>query len=407
MPQQIVVFAQFIVFGSRRYHGYLHTVVFCSTFKDVKIWQKPFIVNPMEELRRQFPVLHNQIYVNTPVFGPMYEGLYDWRKQRDNDILLHATELEKKRGHLLNDTRKTISNFFDCKEENVALINNFSTGMNFLLEGLPKSSKILVLEKDYASVNWPFERREFQMNYATIDENTEENIADIIDKEKITVFAFAMVHWQNGIKIDLDFIKQLKSKYPDLLIIADGTQFVGTQEFSFENSGIDVLAASGYKWLLGGYGNGFMLFSDFVEQVVSIKSIGDNTASVTLKFEGTIPFAKYFEPGHLSGHSFGSLQFSLNFLREIGMSKITAQNLKLSQKAKQVFEGMNLLEPKVTPRKSHSTIYNIKGDDALFQHLMSAGVMCAKRGNGIRFGFHFYNTEEEIDQIVEIIKAGQ
>jgi len=357
----------------------------------------------MEKIRNQFPILRQYIYANTPVFGPMYENLVDWRQERDLDLLIHATELPKKRGHLLEETRTTIGEFFNCKREHVALINNFSTGMNFLLEGVKTSSKILVLEKDYASVNWPFERREFEMHYAAIDENVEDTIAQILEKEQIDVLAFAMVNWQNGIKIDLDFIKQLKSKYPNLLIIADGTQFVGTEEFSFENSGIDVLAASGYKWLLGGYGNGFMLFSDFAEQRVAVKSIGDNTASVTLKTEGAIPFAKYFEPGHLPGHSFGSLQFSLNFLQKIGMAEITQQNKVLSEKAMAVFSGMNLLETKILKRKSHSTIFNIKGDDGLFQYLMDNGVMCAKRGNGIRFGFHFYNTIDEIAKIAKLI----
>ncbi|TMM56284.1 aminotransferase class V-fold PLP-dependent enzyme [Maribacter algarum] len=358
----------------------------------------------MENIRKQFPILGQYIYVNTPVLGPMYDDLLDWRQERDLDVLIHATEMPKKRGHLLEETRTTISEVFECKQENVALINNFSTGMNFLLEGLSESSKVLVLENDYASVNWPFERREFEMHYAVIDENVEDTIAEIIEKEQINVMAFAIVHWQNGIKIDLEFIKQLKSKYPDLLIIADGTQFMGTQEFNFENSGIDVLGTSGYKWMLGGYGNGFMLFSDFAEQRIVVKSIGDNTASVTIKQEGAIPFAKYFEPGHLSGHSFGSLQFSLNFFQEIGMSAITTQNQVLSEKAMSVFRDMSLLETKVTKRKSHSTIFNIKGDDALFQYLIDNGVMCAKRGNGIRFGFHFYNTIDEITQIAELIE---
>jgi len=326
-------------------------------------------------------------------------------QERDLDLLIHATELTKKRGHLLSETRTTIGEFFDCKKESVALINNFSTGMNFLLEGLPETSKVLVLEKDYASVNWPFERRKFDMQYAAFDENVEDTIAQILEKQQIDVLAFAIVHWQTGIKIDLEFIKQLKSKYPDLLIIADGTQFMGSQEFSFKNSGIDVLATSGYKWLLGGYGNGFMLFGDNVEERIAVKSVGDNTASVTLKQEGVIPFAKYFEPGHLSGHNFGSLNFSLNFLQKIGMPAISAQNKILGDKAMQVFEDMKLLETKVTKRKSHSSIFNIKGDDALFQHLMDNGVLCAKRGNGIRFGFHFYNTQNEIDEIAKLIKA--
>jgi len=358
----------------------------------------------MENIRKQFPILRQYIYANTPVFGPMYEDLMDWRQERDLDLLIHATEMPKKRGHILADTRTTIAKMFNCNLSNVALINNFSTGMNFLLEGLDKSSKILVLESDYPSVNLPFERRRFKMFYAKIDENVEANITEILEAQSIDVLAFAAVNWQNGIKVDFEFIKQLKLKYPNLLIITDATQFIGTQEFSFEDSGIDVLATSGYKWLLGGYGNGFMLFSDFATEKIAVKSIGDNTGTAKITKQSKVAFAKYFEPGHLSDHSFGSLLFSLNFLHKVGLSRIATQINSLSKKAMNVFGAMDLLEPSVVNRKSHSTIFNIKGDHDLFIYLTENGVMCAQRGNGIRLGFHFYNTKEEIDQIAKLIK---
>ena len=47
-----------------------------------------------------------------------------------------------------------------------------------------------------------------------------------------------------------------------MLIIADATQFCGTAPFNFNESAIDILGGSGYKWLLGGYGNGYILFKD-------------------------------------------------------------------------------------------------------------------------------------------------
>ncbi|MFT6797588.1 MAG: cysteine desulfurase/selenocysteine lyase, partial [Maribacter sp.] len=56
-------------------------------------------------------------------------------------------------------------------------------------------------------------------------------------------------------------------------------------------------------------------------------------------------------------------------------------------------------------REAHSTIFNIKGDTALFKKLLENDVLCAQRGNGIRLGFHFYNTLNEIDEIVRIVKT--
>ena len=68
-----------------------------------------------------------------------------------------------------------------------------------------------------------------------------------------------IVQYINGFLIDINFLKKLKKKCPQLLIIADGTQFCGTKDLNFEKSPFDVLISSGYKWLYSGYGNGFIL----------------------------------------------------------------------------------------------------------------------------------------------------
>ena len=88
------------------------------------------------------------------------------------------------------------------------------------------------------------------------------------------------------------------------------------------------------------------------------------------------------------------------------MSTIATQNKILSEKAMKVFGAMNLLETRVTKRKSHSTIFNIKGGDNLLNKLTQNNVLCAQRGNGIRLSFHFYNTQNEIDEVVKILKTG-
>lgn len=361
----------------------------------------------MEKVRKEFPALRNQIYVNTPVFGPLYDSLLDWRQEHDLDFLLKASDMRDKSLKIISDTRTTVGEFFNCKRENVALINNFSTGLNMLLEGLDTKEKVLLLVNDYPSVDWPFTSRGFPISYIKINEHLEQRIRNAVIKENISILALSVVQWQNGLKIDLEFLKDLKKEHPNLLIIADGTQFVGTTDFDFEDSGIDVLGASAYKWLLAGYGNGFMLFKDEVKERCSLKTIGFNAANARPELHNDIRFARRFEAGHLSCLNFGSLKFSLDFLSRIGKDKIELQNKKLIEKAKQEFTQLGLLQDSVVNKKGHSTIFNIKADDAIFQLLNDNDVICAQRGDGIRFGFHFYNTENDIDAIVRILKTQQ
>ena len=361
----------------------------------------------MEKIRKEFPVLRKGIYANTAVYGLLYESLLDWRQEHDLDFLIYGSDMRSKTLKVLSDTRKAVGEFFNCKLENVSLINNFSTGLNLLLEGLHPKKKILLIEDDYPSLNWAFENRNFEIRYVQMVANIEERIQEVIEKEHIDVLAFSLVQWLDGFFIDLDFLKQLKIQFPDLIIIADGTQFCGSMHFDFDVSGIDVLGASAYKWLLAGYGNGFMLFSDRMKEEFSVKSIGFNAANGELDRKNSIRFAKCFEPGHLSSLNFGSLKFSLDYLNKIGMDNITDHNRKLAKKAKKEFQGLGLIHDKFLGRGEHSTIFNINADEATFHRLLANDVFCAQRGQGVRLSFHFYNTEKEIDAIIKILDTGR
>ena len=360
----------------------------------------------MEKIRKEFPVLRKGIYANTAVYGLLYDSLLDWRQEHDLDFLIDGSDMREQSLKVISETRSAIGNFFNCKRDNVALVTNFSSGLNILLEGLDANKRVLLVNDDYPSLNWSFENRGFDVSYVSMAVDLEERINEAVVGGHIDVLALSLVQWMDGFAIDLEFLKKLKKENPDLIIIVDGTQFCGSANFDFENSGIDVLGASAYKWLLAGYGNGFMLFSDQVKNCFSINNIGFNAADGDYDKKNNIRFAKKFEPGHLSSLTFGSLKYSIDFFERIGMDKITAHNHKLSKKAKTEFEKMGLLSERIVQRKEHSTIFNIKADKATFQKLKDNDVFCAQRGKGVRLSFHFYNTEAEIDAIVNILKNG-
>lgn len=360
----------------------------------------------MEKIRKLFPLLGQNIYADTATAGLLSEDLMDWRQEHDLDYLIGGSKMKIKAiQNQIPEVRRTVARFFGCKTENVALVPNFSLGLNILLEGLDNRQRVLLLENDYPSVNWPFESRGFPISYAKINAQLEQNIWDKVKSDSIDVFALSLVQWLNGIKIDFQFLHRLKKEFPDLIIVADGTQFCGTANFNFETSAVDVLGTSAYKWLLAGYGNGLMLFKDDIMERFSLKATGFNAANADISKKDQIRFSKHFEPGHLDTLNFGSLKFSLEFLETIGIDQIETQLLKLSAHAKNAFTALGLLDPEVVGRDGHSTIFNIAGTDTSFRKLNENGVICAQRGKGIRLSFHFYNTEKDVDAIVRILKT--
>ena len=358
----------------------------------------------MQKIIKEFPILDQNIYANTAAYGIMYDGLLDWRQEHDLDYLIGGSEFKIKGLKLVHQIRETVAGFFNCKTNNVALVQNFSLGLNMLVDGLDSKQKVLLIHEDYPSLNWPFEKRGFDVTYIHMVANVEELIFKTIKENTIDVLAISIVQWLNGVKIDLEFLKKLKKEFPNLLIIADGTQYLGTEEFNFEDSAIDVLGASGYKWLLAGSGNGFLLFKDAIKSRFSLKTTGFNSANGDFDKQNNFDFIYHFEPGHLDTLSFGSLKCSLDFLKSIGMDQITSVNKELRTIALREFSKLNLLDEVVTNRPDHGNIFTIKGGQKLFDEFANNDIICSQRGGGIRLSFHFYNTTKNIAKVVDVIK---
>jgi selenocysteine lyase/cysteine desulfurase len=354
------------------------------------------------DFRDQFPVLAKHTYLNTANSGILSKSLSEWRSAHDQDFLLNGSLFRLKKDEFLEAGRKNIADFFNSDTRRTYLVPNFSHGFNVVLEGLDGPKRFLLFQEDYPSVNYPVESRGHQRAYVGVDELLEQNILEAIGHFKPEVLAFSLVQYTNGIKIDLDFIRQLKVNYPDLLIMADGTQFCGTALFDFERSGIDVLITSGYKWLLGGYGNGFVLLSE-----MAAKTLYTDEKKAALPTEGFLKarntLSLYFEPGHLDTLNFGTLFNSVTYLHKQGMHNIENKISQLTLKAKQQFINRDLLSVAVKNRKKHSNIFNLMLSSAKIKELQDNDIIFTSRGVGTRISFHFYNSEDDLNKLLRVI----
>lgn len=357
----------------------------------------------MKNFRKEFPVLSQYTYLNTAASGLLSESVFEFRQDHDLDFLISGSILKENQGEVLSGVREAVGRFFNCAPNRVGLTPNFSYGFNILMEGIEKGKKVLLLKNDYPSVNWAVESRDFEVCYAEINGNLEQNISQVIAREKPDIFAFSLVQWINGIRIDFNFLKDLKEKYPHLLLFGDGTQYCGIELFDFEASALDVLGASAYKWMNAGYGNAFFLFKEHMEDKIFPKSLGFNSLQGKYKpHEGSL--IGKFEPGHQDTLNFGSLKVALDLMNKVGMRAITDRVTELSREAKSAFEKENLLESAVVKRTIHSSIFNLRGDDILFRKLRSKNIICSQRGQGIRVSFHYFNTSEDLEKLLAAVK---
>ncbi|WP_034228836.1 aminotransferase class V-fold PLP-dependent enzyme [Aquimarina pacifica] len=354
----------------------------------------------MKNLRNVFPILSHNTYLNTAASGILYDSLLDFRQECDLEFILHGSKIRDHQQMFLKNVRQTIGSFLGASEENIILTPNFSLGINTILNGLEKKRKILLLDTDYPSLNFAVTNKGFEVCYAQVNASLEQNIVEAIEKHAPDILAISIIQYISGIMIDLNFLQTLKATYPKLLIIADGTQFCGTKDFDFDSSGIDILGCSGYKWLLGGYGNGFFLFKNEILERITPNSYKKSALEMDYDDSYTNLQAR-FQCGHLDNFNFGSLQHSLKFLTQIGILNIENSIKEVSDYARVELSKLELLDKEVMKRPVHSSIYNIRGDEKLFNTLKKAHIITSLRGSGIRISLHFYNTKEDIDKLID------
>lgn len=358
----------------------------------------------MDNLRKGFPVLEQYTYLNTAASGLLPEKVWEFRQEHDLDFLIKASLLKEKMGEVLTGVREKVGEFFHCAPNRVALVPNFSYGFNSVLESIDKPAKFLLLENDYPSINWPVESRNFQVVYAEIDENLEDNILQQIEKEKPEYFAFSIVQYINGVKLGIDFLKELKEKFPDLILIADGTQYFGTENFHFDESKIDIAISSCYKWMNAGYGNGFMLFNESIQGKIFPKHLGFGSLHGKYKaHEGN--FIGKFEPGHYDTLNFGSLKVAIELINLKGMGVIQEKINTLKTIARERFLAAGLIEEWIGRREDYSPLFNIQGGQPVFDKLRTAGIITSQRGNGIRVSMHYFNSEKDLNHLFKVLKV--
>lgn len=351
-----------------------------------------------------FPYTSQYTYLNTPAYGLLSEELMEYRQEHDLDYLIGGSRFKDRFLINIDEVRHTVASFSGATPSQVYLVPNFSFGWKTLCCGLDKQASVLLLDGDYPSLNWPVVTSGFEsLRKVGTSLTMEEEILKEFERAAPDIFAFSLVQYLDGLQLDPEFIKALKDRFPNTIMVADGTQYLGAGHFDFESSGIDVLGASGYKWMLAGTGNGFFLVREEVAERFFVNALPFEPQEEPF-LEGKSHLQNHLEPGHLDSMSMGSLQFALKALQETGMGAVADTVAALKNHAGELLVEKGLLDASVMKRKVHGPFFAIDYNEKQLKALESRGVVFAVRGGKLRVGFHCYNRQEEADQLVKILQ---
>jgi selenocysteine lyase/cysteine desulfurase len=354
------------------------------------------------EIRKQFPVLNNYTYLNTASSGIISEDIFQHRREHDDQFLQKASIFRDRYLKNVWRIKKSIESVFSCPAERIGLIPNYSWSVNALAESLDVKNKILTVLNEYPSVVEPFRNRGFKIDLVQGPGDNLDTLCSQIKEKKPQILLVSAVQWTTGNYITEQEFKTIKNLFPELLIVVDGTQSVGTTPMNFEDSGIDALITSGYKWLGAGYGNGFIMMSQQLVDSIQLKIIGNNTIMDRF-FTKRNNIGQLWEPGHIDTLNFTTLQKAIEELHKVGLDKIENQIRKLALTLKTGLVQSGYLPASHLGGNKHSGIVLLPGTFEIVRKLKAQDIIVSFR-DGIRVSYHYYNTKEDVIRFLDAFR---
>lgn len=355
------------------------------------------------DYKNYFDIPEGLTYLNTPGNGLMPMSHHQWRRQREQVFFDPCTDIRDQQVSFIKDVKVELAAVFNSSIDNTYCVPNFSFGYNVLLEGLNRNLSFAILEEDYPSLNYPIISRGFK--YQTVKTNVgnlEENILETIRNGNVDVLVLSIVQYISGLQLDLSFVKELKRDFPDLIVIGDATQYLGTAPFDFINSGFDAIGGSGYKWMMAGFGNGYIMLSDRLKNLLYADTLSRPRPIEEMWAHKSI-LDTFFEPGHQDTLAHGTLLASVRFFKQLGLSQMKAYIDDVKDYAYEQFMARNWILPIVAERSCRSSLINLQVPQDIYPTLLKEGIKCFPRGQGIRIGIHLYNDKQDIDYLATVL----
>jgi selenocysteine lyase/cysteine desulfurase len=379
----------------------------------------PSATNSWDEFRRQMPVAEKWAYFDHAAVAPLPQPSRDAIARWVDQAATEGDTVWPSWSRRVEECRTLAARMIHADPAEVALVHSTSEGIGLVAEGYPWQSgdNVVTLDNEFPSNQYPWlnlasrgveTRRVAAEAGGRIDLN---RLNDAID-DRTRIVSVSWVGYVSGWRVDLDELSELVHRRGALFFV-DAIQGLGVFPLDVSKTRIDFLAADGHKWMLGPEGAG--LFYLRREHLDLLRPIGVGWHSVAhasdysrieLNFK---PTAARYEGGTQNMVGFLGLAASLELLLHYGQQAIGERIVQLTDILCERLQsaGAELYTQREGTHRSGIVSCEFPGRDSLQlkQKLLQAGVVSSARGGKLRFATHCYNSEADIEKVVEVVKS--
>lgn len=341
-------------------------------------------------LRSDYPGLKGQTYVDTSSCGLIARSTQEAARAEQERLMLEGSaRFLHWHGTGKSDLLDLVARHIGGSASGTAFLQNFTGGMSRLAPMLKHREKVLLVGGDYPTLHAPFTWNRFEIvmvKPAADGTIPMELLASTIERERPQLVAISHVQWSTGHLIDLHALTALCRAHGAWSLL-DITQSWCNVPFDLRHAPVDIVGASGYKWPLAGFGNGFF-------------HLTENVRTELMERNGFDPVAALSE-GHFDPVTVARLGDALERSMAMGVDAVSERVQQLCDHAVAQLQKAGVRVLNGTDPVTRGGILIIEGDEKRLAKMREAGVQAQLRGMGIRIGIHFYNNEEDVERLVK------
>ena len=199
-------------------------------------------------------------------------------------------------------------------------------------------------------------------------------------------------------------------------VLLDAYQSAGTVPLDVVALGIDFCVGGSVKWLCGGPGAGWLYVRPDVAEELEPAFAGWQAHARPFAFEPEMepaPGVGRFLTGTPNVPANYAASAGYEIVAEIGVDRIRANSMRQTAVLVELVDaaGFELTSPRAAEVRGGSVVFRVPDFQAVHAELARRDIICDTRPDaGIRFGPHFFTTDDEIrfavEQVQEILESG-
>ena len=367
---------------------------------------------------QEFPLLREYTYLNAASQGPLPNRTVQAIQQVATAAQFPNTSHARALPNYEQEARERLARLIGADPGDLVFTGNTTHGMNICAQGIDwrPGDNVVIPGRDFPSLSYAWyhltkrgvEVR--QVPFAGAGPTADELLAAADNRTR--AIACSAITWDTGWQADMEELGR-RCHERGILLILDGIQAVAARRLDVKALRISALATHGYKWLLAGFGVGALYVAPEAIDRINPTFIGEQAVDAPAStFAGNLnwkPGAARYSAGGYNRLGVAALATSLGLIEEIGIDTIEAHSRALADIARAELQRRPGYEVVSSPDPTHRsaivvfTTGSSEGDAALVRHLEDRGIIVALRPLGARISPHFYNTEEEVERLLEAL----